>query len=136
MARRNSDSGRQAVIWLATTYITVIATGAAAFVIIAVTEKPDGPLWILGGSVSGLLLIMMLMNISWDEPVSQLKYWLSAQERHDPTKDYSAARRRIASREKFGGNAPPSIDSVRDAADHGGAWVPRSTGTPKPPKKS
>ena len=90
MGRRNSDSGRQAVIWLATTYIAVIATGAAAFVIVAVTDKPDGPLWILGGSVSGVVLLVMLMNIPWDEPASQLKYWLSAQKRHNPTEDYSA----------------------------------------------
>lgn len=133
MARRNSDSGREAVIWLAVTYMAVIGTGGAAFVILALIENPEKPLWILGCSVGGVVLLVMLFNLRWEEPVSQLKYWLSAQDRRNPTEEYSAARRRIKSREKFGDNPPPSIDSIRDAADHSGAWVPR---TNKPPKRS
>lgn len=136
MGRKNSDSGRQAVIWLATTYIAVIGAGAAGFVILAVSDNPELPLIVLGSVVGGFLLLAILFSIRWEEPMNQLKFWLSARDRRDPAEEYQAARRRVKMREEFGDKKPPSIESVRDAADHGGAWVPHSTGAPKPPKRS
>jgi hypothetical protein len=52
---------------------------------------------------------------------------LSAQNRDDPADAYHAARRQAKTREKFGSKEPPTVESVRDASDHGGAWVPRSS---------
>jgi hypothetical protein len=126
MGQRNSDSGRYAVIWLATTYIAVIGAGAAGFVIVAVSENPEFPLIILGLIVGGFFLLAIIFHIRWEEPVNQMKFWLFARDRRDNGEEYQAARRRIKMREEYGDKQPPSIESVRDAADHGGAWVPRS----------
>ncbi len=136
MARRNSDSGRQAVIWLATAYTALIGTAAVAFVILVFSEQPQIPLIVLGSTLAVLTLLVVILNLRWEEPLSHLRYWLLAQDRSDPTDDYRAARRRIRAREQFGDNEPPSVDSIRDAANHGGAWVPRSTSNPRTPKKS
>ena len=136
MARRNSDSGRYAVIWLATAYIAVIGAGASAFVILVASDQPQGPLIVLGSSLGLLAVVLLILNIQWDQPISHLKLWLTAQNRSDPTDDYRAARRRIEAREKQGENRPPTIESVRDAAEHGGAWVPHSTGNDRRPKRS
>ena len=131
MGRRNSDSGRLAVIWLATAFVVVIGAGASAFVIIAATDQPQGPFIVWGVSFAGLILILLAMNTQWDRSVNRLQMWLSAKDRSDPTDVYRAARRRMKSREEFGGNEPPSIESVRDASNHGGAWVPHSSAKPK-----
>jgi len=127
MARRNSETGRLAVIWLATAFVVVIGAAASAFVIIAATDQTRQPLIVWGVSFAGLILLLLLINIRSDRPFGKLQVWLSAQNRNDPTDEYRAARRRIQSREQFGSNAPPSIESVRDAADFNGTWVPRSS---------
>lgn len=48
MARRNSESGRQAVIWLATAIVVVIGAAATAFVIFAGTDQIEQPLIVWG----------------------------------------------------------------------------------------
>ena len=136
MGRRNSDSGRQAVIWLGTSFVIVMGAGASAFVIIAGSDQPQRPLIFCGLLFSGLILMLLLMSVRWDQSASRLKVWLSAQNRNNPTDDYRAARRSIEAREEFGSNGPPTIESVKDAANHGGAWVPRSSGSVRQPKRS
>lgn len=127
MGRRNSESGRMAVSWLATSFVIVIGTAAAAFVIIAGTDQIQWPLVVWGFSISGLVVILLLLSARWDRPMSRLQTWLLAQNRNNPTDDYRVARRSIRIREEMGNNQPPTVESVRDAADQGGAWVPRST---------
>ena len=137
MAGRNSDSGRQAVIWLATSFIILIGAAATAFVILAATRETQNQffVWLVwGGCFSGLSLILVVISIRWEEPINQLKFWLTYQERSDPTDLYRAARRREKEREELGGNQPPTIETVRDAAEHGGAWVPRSSSKQRPRK--
>ena len=129
MSRRNSESGRLAVIWLATSFVIVIGAAASAFVIFAGTEQMQWPMIVWGLAITGLIVTLILLSMRWDQPMGRLQTWLLAQNRNDPTDDYRAARRRIRSREIMGTNEPPSIESVRDAADHGGAWVPRSNNT-------
>ncbi len=136
MARRNSDSGRQAIIWLATTYIVLIGAAASAFVLFAAAEQHQGPWIVWGGCFAGIMFVLIVFNIRWEEPLNQLKFWLSFQNRRDPADEYQAARRSIHAREKYGTNVPPSVDSVRDAADHGGAWVPRSSASKRQRKPS
>ena len=137
MSRRNSDAGRQAVVWLATVVVIVIGAAASGFVIIASTDQFQQPFMVWGCCFAGILLFLYLLNMRWEEPISHLKFWLSFQDRSDPAELYRAARRRESAREQFGTNAPPTIESVRDAHDHGGTWVPRSTGksqSRRPPK--
>lgn len=127
MARRNSETGRLAVAWLATAFVVVIGAAASAFVIIAATEQPHQPLIVWGIAFGGLTLVLFLMNMGSDRPFGKLQVWLSAQNRHDPTDEYRAARKRIQSREQYGSNGPPTLESVRDSADFNGTWVPRSS---------
>ena len=139
MAGRNSDSGRQAVIWLATSFIILIGAAATAFVILAATREAQDQyfVWLVwGGCFTGLCVVLILISMHWEEPINQLKFWLTYQERNDATDLYRAARRRQEVRDELGGNQPPTIESLRDAAEHGGAWVPRSSGGKQRPRKS
>lgn len=134
MGQRNSESGRMAVSWLATSFVIVVGAAAAAFVIIAGTDKIHWPMVVWGLSISGLVMLLVSLSVRWDRPMNRLQTWLLSQNRNDPTDDYRAARRSIRIREEMGSNQPPSVESVRDAAQHGGAWVPRSA--PRSQKKS
>jgi hypothetical protein len=136
MARNNSDSGRLAVIWLATAVVVVLGAAGTAFVVVFAAETNIGALLVWAGCFTTVILALLIFSIRWEEPVNQLKFWLSYHSRGNPADEYVAARRRIRSREKYGGNEPPSVDSVRDAANHGGAWVPRSNTKHQRPGKS
>ena len=132
MARRSrSDSGRQAIIWLATAFVIVIGAAASAFVIFAGAEQRHKPFLVWGLAFAGLVVFLILVSIRWEDHASRLKIWLLAKDRTDPTDVYRAARRKTNAREQFGDNAPPSIETLRDAADHGGAWVPKGTAVPR-----
>ena len=126
MSRRNSDSGRMAVAWLATAFVIVIGAAASGFVIVFGTEAPMGPLIVSAIALSGLVMVLVSLSVRRDNPVSRLHLWFSAQNRSDPTDDYRAARRRIKAREQLGQNEPPTVETVRDAANHGNAWAPGS----------
>jgi hypothetical protein len=126
MGRRNSESGRLAVIWLATAFVVVIGAAASAFVIIAGTDDIQWPMIVWGLAIGGLIFTLVSLSVRWDQPMGRLQTWLLAQNRSDPTDDYRAARRRSRAREEIEAKQPPSVESVREAADHGGAWVPRS----------
>ena len=137
MARRNSETGRLAVIWLATAFVVVIGAAASAFVIFAATDKRQFPLVIWGIALGGLVIALISHSLRWDQPIGRLQTWLLAQNRSDPTDEYRAARRSIRLREQLGNNEPPSVESVREAANQGGAWVPRSSASPRSsPKRS
>lgn len=133
---QKSDGGRNAVIWLATAYTAVIGAAAGAFVIAVASDQPRGPLLMFGGSLLGLLLLVLLFSIRWSRPANRLRMWLSTTDRTDVNDVYRAARRKAQRLERYGDNTPPSVDSVRDAADHGGAWVPHSSGTNRSPRQS
>jgi hypothetical protein len=126
MANWKSDSGRIAIIWLATAYVVVIGAAAAAFVIIVGAEHFEWPMVIWGLAISGLVIALISLSLRWSQPMGQLQTWLMAQNRSNPTDEYRAARRSIRIREGLGTNEPPTLESVRDAANHGGAWVPRT----------
>lgn len=115
-----------AVSWLATAFVIVIGAAAAMFVIIAGTDQIEWPMIIWGVSISALVFTLISLSLRWDQSTGKLQTWLFAQNRNDPTDIYRAARRRIRAREEMGTNGPPTLESVRDAADHGGAWAPRS----------
>jgi hypothetical protein len=131
MSRRSTDSGRQAVVWLATTFVIVIGAGASAFVIFAGTDRPERPFMIWGLSFAGLVLLLAGLNLRWEQHLSRLRVWLMSYDRSDPTDVYRAARRSAKSREQFGSNQPPSIETVRDAAKHNGAWIPHGSTAPQ-----
>jgi CHASE2 domain-containing sensor protein len=126
MSRRNSDSGRMAVAWLATAFVIVFGAGASLFVIIFATEERKGPLIVSAIALSSLVIILVSLSVRRDNPVSRLHLWFSAQNRSDPTDDYRAARRRMRAREHLGQIEPPTVETVRDAANHGNAWAPGS----------
>jgi len=132
---QKSDGGRTAVIWLATAYTAVIGAGAAAFVIVVATEQPRGPLIVFGCSLAGLALLILLFSIPWSRPANRLRMWLSTTDRTDVNDVYRASRRKAHRQERYGDNSPPSVDSVRDAANHGGAWVPHSSGNERAPHR-
>lgn len=134
MGRRNS--GSMAAIWLATTIVLMLGAAATAFVVLVSAEKDqEYPLMVWAGIFTIIILVIVIYNIRWEEPVNQMKFWLSFHKTPDPAEAYDAARRRSSHREQYGTNQPPTVESVRDAAEHGGAWVPRSNSNRQRPKK-
>jgi len=115
-----------ATAWLATAFIIVIGAAASVFVIVFVTDERKGPLIVSAIALSSLMMILVSLSVRRDNPVNRLHRWFSAQNRSDPTDDYRATRRRIKAREQLGQNEPPTVETVRDAANHGNAWAPRS----------
>lgn len=136
MGKRGSGFGSTAAIWLATTIVLVLgAVGTAFVILISAPDDYEVPLMVWAGIFTGIILLIAVFNIRWEEPVNQLKFWLSFQNKPDPADAYDAARRRTKHREEYGNLPPPSVESVRDAANHGGAWVPRSNSDRTRPRK-
>lgn len=136
MARRGSDSGRYAIIWLATAYTCFIGLAPVCVVILVASENPQTQLIVVSSALAVVGLFVIYKFTRWQSPVNHLSYWLFAHERNNLTDIYRAARRRKKAKEEYGNNPPPSLESIRDAAEHGGAWVPHSNVERHHPRRS
>ena len=132
--RRNPEPGRQAVLWLATAFVILIGAAACAFVILVTVEQPSRHFLVWGGLFGGVILILVFMSVPRDK--HQAKLWLgillATRDRTDPTRVFRVGRKRTATPPQFGTNAPPTLDSVREAAEQNVTWVPHGP----PPNRS
>ena len=136
MAKRKSDAGRSAVIWLATAYTCFIGLAPVCVVILVASENPQVQMIGIGIMLTLVMMFVIYKSIRWEGTANRLSYWLFAHDRNSATDIYRAARRRKRQREETGNNEPPSLESVREAASHGGAWVPHENVERRRPKKS
>lgn len=124
--QRDRDAGRSAVALLATCMVLLFGAGSCGFLILTVVDQPGWPL--AGVAAFFLVLSTWLLTFGRTEQ-PQLRQgilaWLRGRDKTDPLKDYQPRLKRAQSAQ-FGTNAPPSLESVREAADDFAHWVPRS----------
>lgn len=129
--RRNSELGRQAVVWLATAFVILIGAAACAFIILASVEQPSQPFLVWGATFGGLVAVFGFLAMPGDKRQGNgwLRLWL-ASKRTAP--HVVRIGRKKAAPTQFGNNAPPTLESVREASEQNVTWVPRSL----PPNRS
>lgn len=104
--------------------VVVQALTGLAFLLVIITEEADNNfLWAIGGV---FLLAGLLFWLSF-KPVSVLKdtmSWVQSRRARPETADFTIARREAAMA-RFGTNAPPSLDELREQRDQSNNnWVP------------
>jgi hypothetical protein len=126
--RPNRDAGRSAVALLATAVVLLFGAAACALLILTVAEKPGWPL----AGAAAMFVFLSVTLFTWggrtERPRQRqsLLAWLRGRQTTDPLKDYQPRVRRPVA-QQFGTNAPPSVETAREAADDFARWVPKST---------
>ena len=123
---RNPEPGRQAVLWLATALVLLLGAAVCAFIILAAVENPSRH-FILWGAIFGGLVMLMFWGAlprNKNSAMGRLRLWFAARNRSDPRNVLRIGRKAKPTKVEFGGNAPPSVESVRDAAELNVSWVP------------
>jgi hypothetical protein len=137
---RERDAGRQAVAWLATAFVILIGAGATAFMVLSMTEQAGWRDWLVwAGCFGGLVWFLWSVVRPQSETAGRgwLRLWLKSTDRSDPLRDYKFRRRRRAPESiPLGGQAPPTVDSVREAAETTIKWVPRDNPPPRDRRKA
>ncbi|MBS0203575.1 MAG: hypothetical protein JSS49_11790 [Planctomycetes bacterium] len=131
--RRNPEPGRQAVLWLATVSVVLMGVAGGILIIAAAVEKPSELIPLLCG-----VLILLGLWLAWAlTPRNNyngsrwLQLWVASRNRADKSV-LRIGRKRRSSRVEFGTNPPPTLDSVREAAEQNVSWVPRGTPPSRP----
>jgi len=130
---RNPEPGRQAVLWLATALVILMGAASCAFIILAVMEDPTRHLLVLGAFLTGIILLLISMTASRDRKTgnSWLRLWMALRGKSDPKTVLRIGRKKSSSTQ-YGTNAPPTLESVRDAAEQNVSWVPHSPPPDRP----
>lgn len=132
--KRNPEAGRQAVLWLATAVVVVIGAASCAFIILGAADSPTKPLLVWGGLFGGVALFLGSLAVSRDgkKGKSWLRMLLASRDKTDPTQVYRVSKKRAAT--PLGTNGPPTLESVREAAEQGASvrWVPHGSAPERP----
>lgn len=127
--KRDPDAGRQAVVWLATAFVVVIGAASTALIILGVSEQPTTPLIVWGSLFGGMGLFLGYLAIPKEggKGKNWLQMLMSSRDKTDTTQIYRIARKRAEM--KPGTNGPPTLESVREAAEQGASvrWVPHGS---------
>lgn len=128
--RRNPETGRQAVLWLATALVVLLGAAGCAFVIVVGADHPERHFWIWGGIFGGLMLLLITMARTRQQtPGRWLLHWLVREKAH-PRNVLRIGRKKPPA--DFGKNGPPTLESVREASEQNIKWVPHGA----PPNRS
>lgn len=131
--RRNPEPGRQAVLWLATAFVTVIGAAACAFIILAAVDQPSSQFLVLACFLGGLAVMLVVLARSGETGTGNpLLLWLRLRKPADPKTVLKIGKKRRAA-EEYGTQQPPTLETVRDAAELNVTWVPHG---PTPPRRS
>jgi hypothetical protein len=129
--RRNSEPGRQAVTWLATAFVVVVGAASCAFIILGVVDQPTRPLLVWGSLFGGIVLLLISMVVPRDAQIAKnwIRFWLASRDKTDPNQVYRVGKKRRSSETPLGANQPPTLESVREAAEQGASvrWVPHGS---------
>lgn len=126
--QQNRDAGRNAVALLATAVVLLFGAAACAFLILTAVDRPG---WPLAGAAAFFTLFSIVL-FTWGTRSEQprerqgLLAWLRGRETVDPCESYRPHLRKPQSQD-FGTIAPPSVESVREAAEDFVRWVPHSS---------
>jgi len=131
--KRNSEPGRQAVTWLATAFVVVVGAASCAFIVLGVVDQPTGPLLVWGGLFGAIVLLLASLAIPRDTQQGKgwFRLWLASRDKTDPTQVYRIGKKRGPGTMPLGENEPPTLESVREAAEQGASvrWVPHGSST-------
>ena len=137
--RRNSEPGRQAVMWLVTAFVVVAGAASCAFIIVAVVDQPTKPLLVWGSLFGGIVLLLISMAVPRDTQIAKkwIRFWLASRDKTDPNQVYRVAKKRNSAEMPLGTNPPPTLDSVREAAEQAASvqWVPHGPPQERPPHR-
>ena len=129
--RRNSEPGRQAVMWLVTAFVVVAGAASCAFIIVAVVDQPTKPLLVWGSLFGGILLFLISLAVPRDTRIAKrwIRFWLAARDKTDPNQVFRVGKKRNSADTPLGTNQPPTLESVREAAEQGASvrWVPHGS---------
>lgn len=129
--RRNPEPGRQAVTWLATAFVVVVGAAACAFIILGVSDQPTGPLILWGAVFGGIVLLLFSMAMPQHKQIAKtwIRFWLASRDKTDPRKVFRVGKKRRTIEQPLGTNQPPTLESVREAAEQGASvrWVPHGS---------
>ncbi|MBC8115335.1 MAG: hypothetical protein H7062_13210 [Candidatus Saccharimonas sp.] len=135
--RRNPEPGRQAVTWLATAFVVVVGAASCAFIILGVVDQPTRPLLVWGSLFGGIVLFLASLAIPRDTQTAKswIRFWLASRDKTDPNKVYRVGKKRSSAEMPLGTNQPPTLESVREAAEQGASvrWVPHGSSPEGPP---
>ena len=125
--RRDPDSGRQAVLWLATAFVILIGAAACGFIILAAVDQPSQPLLVLGSIFGGIVVVLIMTAFRREGGGGSSRWMLSwlIRERAHPKHVLRIGRKRPKADTEFGTNAPPTLDSVRETAELNVRWAPK-----------
>lgn len=128
MVGRKNNSGRTAASLLATCYVFACGVLVCAFISFAFSHDPRRPL-LWGGAISlcGFLLLSLLFRRRENRWLEGGYYWLLGR-RPDESPEYTP--RLIKPKiERFGTNAPPTVEQLRETAEQHSlnTWVPAKT---------
>lgn len=131
--RRDPETGRQAVLWLATAFVILIGAAACGFIVLAAVEQPSGPLLVAGAIFGGFATLLVAAALRRDTQGSG-RWMLSWLTRHraNPRHVLRIGRKRPRSTGNYGTNSPPTLDSVREAAEQNVSWVPHGPPPDRP----
>jgi len=132
--RRNPEPGRQAVTWLATSFVVLLGTAACAFIVVATVDRPSWDLLNLGALLTGVVIFLACMSISRDRRTGNawLRLWMAIRGKSDPKTVLRIGRKKSSVESQYGTNAPPTLESIREAAEQNVSWVPHGP----PPDRS
>lgn len=124
--RRDPDSGRQAVLWLATAFVILFGAAACGFIILAAVDQPSQPLLVLASTFGGIVVVLIMTAFRRDGGGSSrwMLSWL-IRERTHPKHVLRIGRKNRKADTTFGTNAPPTLESVRETAEQNVLWVPK-----------
>lgn len=127
--RRNPDSGRQAVTLLASAFVVLIGGVSTAFTLLAMADQQGWRPWAVWAMLfTGVVLILTsLYRGPEGGVVSRRLFWVLGREKADPAADYVFRKRFREIQGELGKNGPPTLESVREAAESNMHWVPRGS---------
>jgi hypothetical protein len=140
--RRTPESGRRAVMLLATVFVVFIGAVATAFTVLAAAERAGWAAWGVWLALFGS--VVLCLWALWDggerktSPL-QLLWQMRRKPRVDPLLLYKPRKKRFVPERPWGSNQPPTLESLREAAEESSVtWVPH--GPPpereRPPRRA
>uniref|UniRef100_A0A7C2JZ14 Uncharacterized protein n=1 Tax=Schlesneria paludicola TaxID=360056 RepID=A0A7C2JZ14_9PLAN len=136
--RRNPDTGKQAVTWLATAFVFLVGAIATALTLLSMAERAGWQDWtVWAGLFGGAVLMLWALSGSGEKgPANARFFWVRVRSRTDPLTVYKPKRRRSSDGRPLGSNQPPTLESVREAAESSVQWVPHSQPERERPPRS
>ena len=123
--RSPRGSGDQAAAWLATVFTLAGGLFACVFVVVTSGEPPGRPMLVAIGVITVLLLLSWLLRDKPPEARQEsLRLWHWWKKKENKTCEYTPRPRKRSRQNQDGNNQPPTLESIREAADDQRTWVP------------